>query len=213
MNRMQKMITGLAAAASVAALAAFSANAGPGHAHDHAKVGAPAPNFTLTDTEGNSHTLSDLTKQGKVVVLEWFNPQCPFVVKHHEKHSTMKDLASEFADKGVVWMAINSGAPGKQGAGLELNQEYKSKWTISYPILMDESGEVGHLYGAQTTPHMYVIDTSGELRYMGAIDNDRSATNLGDVNYVRQALNQVLAGETVTTPETRAYGCSVKYAN
>lgn len=209
MTRMQKVLSGLA----VAALSALPAIAGPGHEHAHAQVGAPAPNFTLTDTDGKSHTLADLTAQGKIVVLEWFNPQCPFVVKHHEKHSTMADLASEFAGQNVVWMAINSGAEGKQGHGLEMNKEFKTNWSIAYPILLDESGEVGHMYGAQTTPHMYVIDAKGVLRYMGAIDNDRSATTLGDVNYVRQALNQILAGETVTTPETRAYGCSVKYAN
>lgn len=124
----------------------------------------------------------------------------------------MNDLAAEFTSKDVVWVAINSGAAGKQGAGLELNKKFKDEWKISYPILLDETGEVGKMYGAKTTPHMYVIDTDGTLKYAGAIDNNPSATNLGDVNYVRQALNEVLSGETVTTPETRPYGCSVKYA-
>lgn len=174
-----------------------------------AKVGEMAPNFTLTDTDGTKHTLAD--HKGKIVVLEWFNPGCPFVVKHHAKHTTMADLASEFADKDVVWMAINSGSPGKQGHGLELNRNIKKEWGIQYPLLLDEPGEVGKMYGAKTTPHMYIIDKDGTLKYAGAIDNNPSATTLGDVNYVRQALNQVIAGETVTTPETKPYGCSVKY--
>lgn len=174
-----------------------------------AKIGEKAPNFTLTDTDGKQHSLSDF--QGKVVVLEWFNPGCPFVVKHHEKNKTMADLAKEFAAKDVVWVAINSGAPGKQGHGLELNKEFKAKWGINYPLLLDEPGEVGRMYGARTTPQMYIIDKDGVLRYNGAIDNDPSAGTLGTINYVRQALNEVIAGETVTTPETRPYGCSVKY--
>lgn len=181
----------------------------PVAAKAQAKIGEKAPNFTLTDTDGKQHSLSDFA--GKVVVLEWFNPGCPFVVKHHEKNKTMADLAAEFGAKDVVWVAINSGAPGKQGHGLELNKKFKKDWGINYPILLDEPGEVGKMYGARTTPQMYIIDKDGVLRYNGAIDNDPSAATLGSVNYVRQALNEVLAGETVTTPETRPYGCSVKY--
>lgn len=197
------------AALSGAAFVGATATAGP-EGKQPAKVGEMAPNFTLTDTDGKTHNLSDF--KGKVVVLEWFNPECPFVVKHHSKFTTMNDLAAEFTSKDVVWVAINSGAPGKQGAGLEHNKKMKDEWKISYPILLDETGEVGKMYGAKTTPHMYVIDTDGTLKYAGAIDNNPSATTLGDVNYVRQALNEVLSGETVTTPETRPYGCSVKYA-
>lgn len=196
------------AALSAAAFVGAGATAAP-EAKQPAKVGEKAPNFALTDTEGKTVNLSDY--EGKVVVLEWFNPGCPFVVKHHEKFTTMTDLASEFVAKDVVWLAINSGAPGKEGHGLELNKQKKADWHINYPILIDESGEVGKMYGAKTTPHMYVIDKDGTLKYAGAIDNNPSATKLGDVNYVRQALNEVLAGETVTTPETRPYGCSVKY--
>jgi peroxiredoxin len=196
------------AALSSAAFVGAVATAGP-EGKQVAKVGEKAPGFTLTDTDGKTHNLSDF--QGKVVVLEWFNPECPFVVKHHAKNTTMIDLANEFVGDEVVWVAINSGAPGKQGAGLELNKKMKSEWNISYPILLDESGQVGKMYGAKTTPHMYIIGKDGSLQYAGAIDNNPSATTLGDVNFVRQALEEVLAGETVTTAETKPYGCSVKY--
>jgi peroxiredoxin len=176
-----------------------------------AKVGAPAPDFTLTDLEGNSHTLSEYTKAGKIVVLEWFNPDCPFVVKHHKTGSTMQDLSAKYAEQGVVWLAINSGKPGKQGTGMERNLSAVEEFGFSYPLMLDETSMVGEMYGAKTTPHMYIIDTDGVLRYAGAIDNNPSATKFGDVNYVDQALTQILAGETVTDAETRAYGCSVKY--
>ncbi len=196
------------AALSSAAFVGAAATAGP-EGKQVAKVGEKAPGFTLTDTDGKTHNLSDF--EGKVVVLEWFNPECPFVVKHHAKNSTMADLSNEFVGDEVVWVAINSGAPGKQGSGLELNKKMKSEWKISYPILLDESGQVGKMYGAKTSPHMYIIDKDGTLKYQGAIDNNPSATTLGDVNFVEQALNEVLAGETVTTAETKPYGCSVKY--
>ncbi len=203
---------GVMVAASALALA------GPEHDHSkdgkhaaHAKVGAPAPAFTLTDTDGNAFNLAD--HKGKVVVLEWFNPGCPYVVKHHEKLDTMKSTYEAFKDKGVVWVAINSGAPGKQGAGLDTNKDAKANWHIAYPVLLDESGAVGTMYGAKTTPHMYIINGAGTLMYAGAIDNNSSASKAGDINYVSQALTQVLAGETVATPETKPYGCSVKYAN
>ncbi len=172
-----------------------------------AKIGEPAPAFSLTDLEGKTHTLADL--KGKVVVLEWFNPGCPVVVMHH-KAGTMKDTQAKFAKEDVVWLAVNSGAPGMQGHGKEVNAEAKTEWNIGYPILLDESGSVGKSFGAKTTPHMFVIDKAGTLVYAGAIDNG-SGNKIGDVNYVDKALTQVLAGETVSTPETKAYGCGVKY--
>src|SRR5690606_9265468 len=178
------------AALSGAAFLGGSAVAGPEGKSEMAskavaKVGEKAPAFTLTDTDGNTVNLSDF--EGKVVVLEWFNPECPYVVKHHEANSTMADLANEFVSKDVVWVAINSGAPGKHGAGLEASKAAKDKWDISYPILIDETGQVGKSYGAKTTPHMYIIDKDGTLKYAGAIDNNPSAKDLGDVNFVRQA--------------------------
>jgi len=177
-----------------------------------AEVGKQAPDFELKDIFGKTHKLSDYTEEGKIVVLEWFNPDCPFVVKHHSVHKTMYDLYNEYNDDGVVWLAINSGAPGKQGAGLDRNRKAHKQYGIEYPILLDESGTVGHMYSAKTTPHMYIIDTEGVLRYAGAIDNNRSARELGEVNYVDQALSQVLAGKEVAQQTSSPYGCSVKYA-
>lgn len=176
-----------------------------------AKIGEKAPDFTLEDTTGESHTLSDYTADGKIVVLEWFNPTCPYVVRHHEKVTTMKDIATDFEEKDVVWLAINSTNEGHPAFGKDA--ESIKEWKIEYPVLLDAPGDVGRLYGAKTTPHMYVIDKKGILRYMGAIDNDaRGRKSESDkVNYVRQALDEVIAGETVSEPETRAYGCGVKY--
>jgi len=198
------------AAAGVVALG-VAANAGAGEDHPAAQVGKPAPDFTLTDLDGNTHTLSEYTEQGKIVVLEWFNPDCPFVQKHHKKGSTMRDLAAKYGDEGVVWLAINSGAPGKQGAGLDRNLSAREEFSIQYPVMLDESGKVGRKYGAKTSPQMYIIDAGGVLRYNGAIDNLPSASEFGDVNYVDEALGQILAGEPVEVAESRPYGCTVKY--
>lgn len=218
MKRTTKTILGVALAAiGGAGMLAFAsaANTTAEVAHDHtAKVGHAAPDFTLADLGKNEHTLSEILAQDDVnaVVLEWFNPGCPFVKKHYAyDQKTMQDLEETYAEKGVVWLRINSGAPGKQGAGMSINTEAQRGWDIAGPILLDESGEVGKVYDAKTTPHMYVIDSEGVLRYAGAIDNDRSARKFGDVNYVGNALASVLAGETVEVSETRPYGCSVKY--
>jgi peroxiredoxin len=177
------------------------------------KVGEKAPDFTLTDTDGKKHTLSDYAKAGKIVVLEWFNPDCPFIKKHHTKATTMNDLAAEQQKKDVVWLAINSGAPGKQGAGLERNKAAKTEYKMNYPILLDEAGTVGRMYGAKTTPHMFVIAKDGTLIYKGAIDDDKSPDKVGATLYVRTAVNSYAAGEKVEPSETTSYGCSVKYGD
>jgi peroxiredoxin len=177
-----------------------------------AKVGEKAPEFTLTDVNGKTFTLADATKEGKIVVLQWFNPECPAVKMHHEKGTTFKDLAAEFEGKNVVMVAINSGGEGKQGADKDANIQAAKDYGMNYPILMDTSGEIGKKYGAKTTPHMFVIDKNGVLAYAGAIDNAKG-TKAGDINYVSQAVNELLAGQTVTTAETKAYGCAIKYAN
>lgn len=173
--------------------------------------GDKAPDFTLTDTAGHEHSLAALLADGKVVVLEWFNPDCPFIKKHHATHKTMNDLYARFLDDNVVWLAINSGAPGKQGYGLERNRKAREEFGMPYPILIDEAGAVGRLYGAKTTPHMFIVGKDGRLLYAGAIDNDNDVAKLGDVNYVEKALTAITAGEPVAETETRPYGCSVKY--
>jgi len=176
-----------------------------------AMPGTAAPAFSLTDTDGKTHSLADL--KGKVVVLEWFNPECPFVVKHHKVNKTFNTLHEEYNSKGVVFMAINSSAKGKEGNGMDLNKKMKGEFGIQYPILLDESGMVGKAYGAKTTPHVFIIDTDGKIAYNGAIDNDRSRSKAGDKNYAKMALDEVLAKKAVTTPKTDPYGCSVKYGS
>ena len=169
-------------------------------------VGDTAPDFTLEDTTGSNVSPSDFS--GKVVVLEWLNPDCPFVQRHY-KAGTMKKLASKYGEKGVVWLTINS----THYMDAADNAKFKAANDLSYTILVDQSGEVGHLYDAATTPHMYVIDGEGKLVYMGAIDDDPRG-NKGSaqrINYVDAALGEVLAGKSVTTAETKPYGCSVKY--
>ena len=206
----------LLAALTVGAIASVAAVTAPASArvaddHQHAKVGAAAPDFTLTDTDGNTHTLSEYTKAGKIVVLEWFNPECPFVKKQYGDNTTMLDTYATTVGKDVVWLAINSGAPGKQGAGIELNKQAKTDWELPYPVLLDESGEVGQMFGAKTTPHMFIIHRDGTLVYNGAIDNNPSPRGAGDINYVADALKAQFNGETITVSETKPYGCSVKY--
>ncbi len=177
-------------------------------------IGEAAPDFTLRDLDGKEHQLAAYLKAGKTVVLEWFNPGCPFIVKHHATHKTMNETAAAVADSGVVWLAINSGAPGKQGHGLELNREAALDFDLSFPVLLDESGTVGKAYGAKTTPHLYLISADGKLRYQGAIDDAPSPGGpVGETNYLAAALADLLAGRPVATAETKPYGCSVKYGD
>ncbi len=178
-----------------------------------AKVGEAAPDFTLTDVLGNEHSLSDY--EGQFVVLEWINHGCPFVRKFYDV-GEMQRLQEKYTDKGVVWLAICSSKPGSQGYytpedAARVSEEKEAKHTA---YLYDAPGDVGRLYGAQVTPHMYVIDPDGILIYQGAIDSIRSA-NPEDIeraeNYVVSALTEAKAGEEVSTPTTRPYGCTVKY--
>jgi len=175
--------------------------------------GEAAPGFTLTDTHGQEHSLQSYLKDGKTVVLEWFNPDCPFIVKHHKLNTTMNDAYAKVKDHDVVWLAINSSAEGKQGYGLERNQKAVTDYEIPFPVLMDADGTVGKLYGAKTTPHMFVISKDGKVAYNGAIDDNRSHDTPGETNHVLLALHDVLQGEAVKVAETKPYGCSVKYAN
>lgn len=178
-----------------------------------AKLGVVAPDFELPDLEGKLVKLSSF--RGKTIVLEWFNPGCPFVKASHTKGSLV-DTAARHEQKGVVWLAINSGAKGKQGHGVEANREGKQRFNMTHPVLLDESGAVGRAYAAAHTPHMYVIDPNGVLVYRGAIDNSPDGEGESPaggklVNYVDAAIADVAASKPVAIPQTEAYGCSVKY--
>ena len=179
-----------------------------------AEVGKPAPDFTLKDLDGKDVQLSSF--KGKKVVLEWFNPGCPFVKAAHTKGS-LKEAAKKQTANGVVWLAVNSSAPGKQGHGADTNKAAAKSWSLDHPILLDESGVVGKAYGATNTPHMMVIDDKGTLVYRGAIDNSpdgegESAPDNKLVSYVDVALSDLAASRPIATSETKAYGCGVKYA-
>lgn len=175
-------------------------------------AGSIAPDFTLPDLSGKTWKLSELTKSGKTVVLMWFNPDCPYVVKHFtNNHSTFNDIVKNYSDKGVVLLAINSGAPGKQGAGLERNKKAVDDWKINFPVLLDESGNTGRAYSAKRTPEMFVINKDGYIVYHGAIDDDAGTEKPGKINYVTSALDALLAGKEVQTKTSRPYGCTVKY--
>ncbi|WP_437968260.1 thioredoxin family protein [Sorangium sp. So ce260] len=176
-----------------------------------AKIGQPAPDFTLPDLDGKPVKLADF--KGKTVVLEWFNPGCPFVQLAHRKGG-LKDVPAQHTQKGVVWLAINSGAPGKQGTARDENVKAKQEFGMSYPLLIDEKGDVGRAYGAERTPHMYIIDPQGTLVYAGAIDSTKGGEpEQGEqvTNYVDAALAELAASKPISTKETEAFGCSVKY--
>lgn len=178
-----------------------------------ARIGDPAPNFTATDTNGQTHKLSDYA--GKFVVLEWHNRGCPYTQKHYNS-GNMENLQREWTGRGVIWLTVISSAPGKQGFVTASDENAYVKQVNAAPtaVLLDPTGTLGHLYEAKTTPHMFIINPQGTLIYNGAIDDrptaDRSDIN-GAKNYVSAALEQALAGKPVTTPTTRPYGCSVKY--
>jgi len=179
------------------------------------KVGQPAPEFTAVDSTGKSHNLSDF--KGKIVVLEWTNHECPFVRKHYESEN-MQKIQKMATDKGVVWLSVVSSAPGSEGHvdGAKADSLTKERNAAPTAVLLDPDGKLGRLYGARTTPHMFVIAEDGTLAYMGAIDSIPSADK-ADIakaeNYVTQALEQLMKGEAVTNATTQPYGCTVKYAS
>ncbi len=178
-----------------------------------AAIGQPAPDFTLLDSRGTKHSLSDFS--GKYVILEWINYDCPFVKKHYNSRN-MQALQTKYTDAGVVWLGVCSSAPGKQGyfEGDVLKNRLEIEEFNGTAYLIDSTGTVGKMYDAKTTPHMYVIDPDGVLRYMGAID-DKPSTDANDIpesnNYVVMAMESLMAGEKVETTSTKSYGCSVKY--
>jgi peroxiredoxin len=180
-------------------------------AHAAPELGKPAPDFTLADQSGKPVKLSD--SKGKFVVLEWFNEGCPFVKKHYASKN-MQSLQAKYGKKGVVWYSIVSSRAGKEGHLTPAEAADRLKGMSAKAILLDEKGDVGRLYGAKTTPHMFVVDKKGALIYMGGIDDNASA-NPEDIkaakNYVAAALDEALSGKPVSTPSSRPYGCSVKY--
>lgn len=180
-----------------------------------ARVGEAAPDFTATDSNGNSHKLADY--RGKYVVLEWTNRGCPYTQKQYNS-GNMQRLQREWTAKGVIWLTVISSAPGKQGyvTASEQNAFVKKINAAPTAVLLDPSGALGHLYDAKTTPHMFIISPEGTLIYNGAID-DRPTTDLADIegakNYVSLSLEEAMSGKSVSNPTTRPYGCDVKYSH
>lgn len=177
------------------------------------KVDKAAPDFSLTNSQGEQVSLSDY--KGKYVVLEWTNHLCPYVKKHYESDN-MQTLQRKYTEQDVVWLSVISSAPGKQGHVSPTKADELTKTRNASPshVLFDEAGDVGKLYGAKTTPHMYIVDPKGTLRYAGAIDSIKSA-NPADIpkstNYVETSMASLFAGGDVSKKVTPPYGCSVKY--
>lgn len=205
----RKAVAGIGAALSLSSLPA--ALTSPAAAS--AQTGVPAPDFTATDSKNKQHTLAGY--RGKTVVLEWTNHECPYTVKHYAT-GNMQALQQSATDAGVIWLTVVSSRPGAQGyvEGLEadrLTEERKARPTA---VLLDPKGGLGRLYGASTTPHMYVINPSGVLVYMGGIDDQPSANHATVKtarNYVREALDALAAGRPIAVASARPYGCTVKY--
>src|SRR5881398_1145477 len=199
------MKTLLLALSSLVATTLFAADSPP--------VGAAAPDFSLPDASGKSHSLSEY--KGKYVVLEWFNPECPFVKKHYGGDN-MQKLQAEYTGKGVVWLTIDSNAPGTEG-NLTADQAQKvmNSWkTKMTALLLDPESKVAKLYGAKNTPDMVVINPEGKIVYEGAIDS-KASPNPADIpsstNYVKSALDESLAGKPVSNAQTKPYGCHITY--
>ena len=174
------------------------------------RQGRRAPDFQLSSFDGRTFSLADL--KGKIVVLEWMNLECPFSKYHYETKSTMADLAKKYRDKNVVWLAVNS----TNHTTAEANIDFAKKHKLPFAILDDRSGRVGRLYGAQKTPHVFVVDPEGRIAYNGAIDSapmGEVQPGSGVVNYVDKALSELTTGQEVSTASTPPYGCSVKYAS
>lgn len=203
----QTFLAGLAATAlALASGAAFAQSA--------AKPGAKAPDFSVVDVDGKLQKLSDYA--GKTVILEWTNHDCPYVRKHYNS-ATMQTLQKDMAKDGIVWLSVISSPAGEQGHvdAAKAKELTKTRDAAPASILLDPKSQLARAYGAQTTPHMYIIDPKGTLAYAGAIDDkpSASASSLdGAKSYVRQAVAELKAGKAVSEPATKAYGCVVKYA-
>ncbi|HST29586.1 MAG TPA: thioredoxin family protein [Chthoniobacterales bacterium] len=187
--------------------------AGALYAADIPPVGSAAPDFSVPDANGKTETLSQY--KGKYVVLEWFNPECPFVKKHYGSDN-MQKLQSEYTGKGVVWLTIDSNAPGTEGnisadQAKKIMDSWKTKQTA---FVLDPDSKVAKLYGAKNTPNMVIVGPDGKIVYEGAIDS-KATPNPADIpsstNYVKAALDEALAGKAISNAQTKPYGCSVKY--
>jgi hypothetical protein len=195
-------------------MVAFSAALSLGARAKVAEVGQPAPDFTLTDIDGSTHSLSEY--KGKIVVLEWVNPECPFVQKHYNKTGNIPRLQKTYTGEGVIWLSINSAAPGKQG---DFDPAQVKAWmqqvnAAPTDYFRDPTGVAGHLYGARNTPHIFIVNRDGTLVYAGGIDSIASAKPediAQATNYVNAAMTDLMAGRPVAVSNTRPYGCSVKY--
>ena len=213
MKQMHVAFTALTAVAALSGLGAVAFIIAPDAAAQ--TVGQPAPNFTLPDANGRQVSLADF--RGRTVVLEWNNPECPFVRKHYGSGNMQRTQAAA-AREGAVWLTINSGGPGKQGHmnGAEARAFVAQAGARPTAYLLDPRGDVGRAYDARTPPHMYVVNGTGNLVYAGAID-DRPTADPADIegarNHVLAALSEVSAGRAVTVATSRPYGCSVKYAD
>lgn len=213
MKRLSYLASFVLAAALLVALVPRSASTSDAASAD-VTVGEPAPDFTLQSTDGEQYTLADL--QGKMVVLEWLNFGCPYVQKHYGS-GNMQALQETYTEQDIVWLSIVSSAKGKQGhyPPDEMNAKNAEHGGQQTAILMDTSGEVGQMYGARTTPHMYIINPEGTLIYKGGID-DKPTTDEADIetatNYVEMALDAAMSDEDVPVSTAPPYGCSVKYA-
>ena len=177
---------------------------------EQAAAGREASGFTLNNYDGTAVSLSDY--KGKIVVLEWFNYECPFVKYHYEQTNTMVDLADKYKSKNVVWLAVNT----TKHLTTDKNKEFAQQHRVPYPILDDRTGKVGRAYGARSTPHMFIIDAQGMVVYEGAIDNSplgKAPAGEKLVNYVDKALAELTTGKEITTAKTKPYGCSVKWAD
>lgn len=196
------------------AFAGFSLTTGAAFAEGAARVGQPAPAFQAVDVEGKTRNLQEFA--GKTVILEWTNHDCPYVRKHYNS-ATMQTLQKDMAKEGIVWLSVISSPPGEQGYVEAAKAKELTVQRDAAPagILLDPKSQVARAYGAQTTPHMYIIDPKGTLAYMGAIDDKPSsnpASLSGAKSYVRQAVAELKAGKPVSEASTKAYGCAVKYA-
>ncbi len=199
----------------VVTLAVASLALGVTALHAAAIVGQPAPALTASDADGKSRSLDEF--KGKLVVLEWWNPGCPFVGKHYGS-GNMQTLQHDWTAKGVVWLTVDSSAPGQQGylTAAEAKATMKERGGAPTAVLLDPQGTTGKAFGAKTTPHMFVIDKTGVVAYAGGID-DKPSTDREDIptahNSVASALGELLAGKAVSVKSTPSYGCSVKYAH